>query len=61
MDWPATRSPAFRPLAFPGPGRHHQGMHTLLVIDFWVLLAALAVAFGVSLLTGACRRRRFYF
>jgi hypothetical protein len=32
-------------------------MHTLLVIDFWVLLAALAVAFGVSLLTGAWRRR----
>jgi len=36
-------------------------LHTLLVIDFWVLLAALAVAAGVSLLTGAWRRRRFYF
>jgi len=35
-------------------------MHTLLVIDFWVLLAALAVAFAGSLLTGAWRRRRFY-
>jgi hypothetical protein len=32
-------------------------MHTLLVIDFWVLLAALAVAFAVSLRTGAWRRR----
>jgi hypothetical protein len=32
-------------------------MHTLLVIDFWVLLAALAAAFGVSLLTGGWRRR----
>jgi hypothetical protein len=35
-------------------------MHTLLVIDFWVLLAALAVAFGVSRRTGAWRRRRSY-
>jgi hypothetical protein len=33
-------------------------MYTLLVIDFWVLMAALAVAFGVSLLTGAWRRPR---
>jgi hypothetical protein len=33
-------------------------MHTLLVIDFWVLMAALVVAFGVSLLTGAWRRPR---
>ena len=33
-------------------------MHTLLVIDFFVLLAALAVAVGGSLLTGAWRRPR---
>jgi hypothetical protein len=30
--------------------------HTLLVTDFWLLLAALAVAFAGSLLTGAWRR-----
>jgi hypothetical protein len=35
-------------------------MHTLLVIDFWVLMAALVVAFVGSLLTGAWRRRRLY-
>jgi hypothetical protein len=35
-------------------------MHTLLVVDFWLLLAALAVASAVSLLTGAWRRRRSY-
>jgi hypothetical protein len=33
-------------------------MHTLLVIDFWVLLAALAVASAVSLRIGAWRRSR---
>jgi len=33
-------------------------MHTLLVTDFWLLLAALAVAAGGSLLTGAWRRPR---
>jgi hypothetical protein len=33
-------------------------MHTLLVIDFWLLMAALVVAFGVSLLIGAWRRPR---
>jgi hypothetical protein len=33
-------------------------MHTLLVIDFWLLIAALGVAFGGSLLTGAWRRPR---
>jgi hypothetical protein len=35
-----------------------KGMHALLVIDFWVLLAALAVASGVSLRTGAWRQAR---
>jgi hypothetical protein len=30
--------------------------HALLVIDFWVLLAALAAALAVSLRTGAWRR-----
>ena len=36
-------------------------MHTLLVTDFWILIAALAVAVAGSLLTGAWRRRhRFY-
>jgi hypothetical protein len=33
-------------------------MHTLLVTDFWVLMAALAVAFGISLRIGAWRRPR---
>jgi hypothetical protein len=33
-------------------------MHTLLVIDFWMLITALAVASGVSLLIGAWRRPR---
>jgi hypothetical protein len=31
-------------------------MHTLLVIDFFGLLAALGVAFAISLLTGGWRR-----
>jgi len=35
-------------------------MRTLLVIDFWVLLAALAFAFLVSRRIGAWRRRRSY-
>jgi len=35
-------------------------MHTLLVIDFWVLLAALVVAFLISRRIGAWRRRRSY-
>jgi hypothetical protein len=33
-------------------------MHTLLVADFWILLAALVIAFLGSLLTGAWRRSR---
>ena len=33
-------------------------MHTFLVVDFWLLIAALAVAFAGSLLTGAWRRPR---
>jgi hypothetical protein len=35
-------------------------MHTLLVIDFWVLIAALVVAFGVSRRIGAWRSRRSF-
>jgi hypothetical protein len=31
-------------------------MHTLLVIDFWMLLAALVVAFAISRRIGAWRR-----
>lgn len=31
-------------------------MHTFLVVDFWVLLAALVVAFVMSLRMGAWRR-----
>jgi hypothetical protein len=33
-------------------------MHTLLVADFWILLAALVVAVVISLLIGAWRRSR---
>jgi hypothetical protein len=33
-------------------------MHTLLTADFWILLAALAVAFLISLRIRAWRRTR---
>jgi hypothetical protein len=33
-----------------------KGMHTLLVADFWLLFAALAVAFLISRRIGAWRR-----
>jgi len=58
IDWPATAHPPPVRLRSRPQGPIIKGMHTLLVIDFFGLLAALVVAFLISRRIGVWRRTR---